>query len=95
MKLLGIEIRKPSYHEFTAATVMAVGLWVAAIGCAYASGRALDAVEAGALLMMCAWGCIAARIGLDMGRNSRHVIVHVGVSALLLGFYQGALALVA
>ena len=74
---------------------MAVGLWVAAIGFAYASGHALDSVEAGALLMMCAWGCIGTRLGLDMGRSGRHVAAHIGVSVLLLGAYQGAFALVA
>ncbi|MEO7114743.1 MAG: hypothetical protein ABIZ18_02670 [Caldimonas sp.] len=95
MKLFGIELRKPSFNEFTSATVMGVGLWVAAIGCAYASGHALDAGEAGALLMMCVWGCVGTRLGLDMGRSGRHVVAHIGVSALLLGLYQGALALVA
>lgn len=95
MKLFGIEWRKPSFNEFTAASVMAVGLWVAAVGFAYASHHALDAGEAGALLTLCVWGCVGSRVGLDMGRSRRHVIAHIGVSALLLGVYQGALAMVA
>lgn len=95
MKFFDIELHKPSFNEFTAATVMAVGLWIAAIGFAYAGGHALDAGEAGALLVMCVWGCVGTRLGLDMGRNGRHVAIHVGVSALLLGLYQGALSLVA
>ena len=95
MKLFSIELRKPSFNEFTAATVMAVGLWVAAIGIARASGHALDAGDAGALLVMSVWGCVGTRLGLGMGQGGRHVIANVGVSALLLGLYQGALTLVA
>lgn len=93
MTLFGIDWRKPTFNEFTAATVMAVGLWTAAIGFAYAAGHALDTTEAGALLVMCVWGCIGTRLGLDMGRDSRHVAVHVGVSAVLLGLYQAAVTL--
>ena len=48
MTLFGIQLRKPSFNEITAATVMAVGIWVAVIGLAKATGQALQASDAGA-----------------------------------------------
>jgi hypothetical protein len=95
MTFLGIELRRPSFNEITAATVMAVGLWVAVIGLAQASGHALQARDGGAVLVVAIWGCIGARFGFGVGKGGRHLAAHVGVSALLLGLYQGALVLAA
>ena len=39
MTFFGIELRKPSFNEITAATIMAVGLWVAVIGIAQVTGH--------------------------------------------------------
>ena len=95
MTVFGITLRKPSFNEVTAATVMAVGLWVAAVGIAHASGHELAPVDAGALLVVSVWGCVGARVGLRLGQGGRHLAANVGVSALLLGLYQGAIAFVA
>ncbi len=95
MTFFGIALRKPSFNEVTAATVMAVGLWVAVVGIAHASGHGLDPIDAGALLVVSLWGCVGARLGLRLGQGGRHLAANVGVSALLLGLYQGAIALVA
>ncbi len=91
MKLLGIALRKPSFGEFTAAAIMAVGCWIAVVGLARASGHALDAAEAGALLIVMAWGAIGTRLGLRFDASPRHVVAHLAVSAILVGIYQGAL----
>jgi hypothetical protein len=95
MTFFGIELRKPSFNEITAATVMATGLWVAALGIAHASGHALDGGDAGALLVVSLWGCVGARLGLRLGQGGRHLVANIAVSALLLGLYQGALVLAA
>ena len=92
MNLLGISLRKPSFVEFTAAAVMALGAWIAVAGLARASGHPLDSVDAGALLIVIAWASIGARCGLRLDHGPRHVAAHVVVSAVLLGTYQGALA---
>ena len=62
MTFFGIELRRPSFNEITAATVMAIGLWVAAVGVAHASGHGLEAGDAGALLVVSLWGCVGARL---------------------------------
>lgn len=93
MTFLGIELRRPTFNEVTAATVMAVGLWVAVIGLAQVSGHALQARDAGALLVVSVWGCIGARLGVGIGKGGRHLAAHVGVNAVLLMLYQGALVL--
>ena len=95
MTFFGIALRKPSFNEVTAATVMAVGLWVAAVGIAHASGHDIDHIDAGALLVVSLWGCVGARLGLRLGQGRRHLVANLGVSALLLGLYQGAIAFVA
>jgi hypothetical protein len=93
MTLFGIELRRPSFNEITAATVMAVGLWVAVIGLAKVTGNALQAGDAGAVLVVAVWGCLGARLGFGVGKGGRHLAAHVGVSALLLALYQGVLVL--
>jgi hypothetical protein len=93
MTFFGIELRKPSFNEVTAATVMAVGLWVAVIGIAHVVGQPLDARDAGALLVVAVWGCVGVRLGVGVAKGGRHLAAHVGVSAMLLGLYQGALVL--
>jgi hypothetical protein len=93
MTFFGIELRRPSFNEVTAATVMAVGLWVAVIGLARVSGHALQARDAGALLVVSVWGCVGVRVGVSFGKGGRHLAAHVGVSAVLLALYQGALVL--
>ncbi len=93
MKLLGIELRRPSFDEVTAATVLAVGLWIAVVGIARVSGHALLGPEAGALLVLALWACIAVRIGLALDKGRRHLVANIAVSAVLLGVYQGAIAL--
>jgi hypothetical protein len=93
MTLLGIVLRKPSFGEITAAAVMALGAWIAVAGLARASGHPLDSADAGALLVVIAWAAIGTRFGVRLDQGPRHLAAHLAVSALLLGAYQGALAL--
>ena len=93
MTLFGIQLRRPSFNEITAATVMAVGLWIAAVGLAQATGHGLEAHDAGALLLVAIWACV--RLGLKVGNGGRHLAANLGVSAVLLAVYQGALVLAA
>jgi hypothetical protein len=95
MTLFGIQLRRPSFNEVTAATVMAVGLWVLVIGVAQVTGHALQARDAGAVLVVAMWGCIGARVGFGVGQGGRHLAAHIGVSAMLLALYQGALVFAA
>ena len=95
MTFFGIQLRRPSFNEITAATVMAVGLWVAVVGLAQATGHGLAARDAGALLVVAIWACVGTRLGLKVGDGGRHLAANVGVSAVLLAVYQGALVLAA
>ena len=52
MKLLGIQLRRPSFNEVTVSAVMAAGLWLAAVGVLRVSGKSFDAVDAGAMLLV-------------------------------------------
>ena len=94
MKILGITLRKPSFNEITAATVMATGLFVAALGLMRSLHMPIDPIEAGALLLVVLWGCISVRLGIRIDQGKQHMVVNLMVSALLLGAYQGAVAFV-
>lgn len=88
MHLIGIPLRKPSHNELAVSTVMAVGLWLACIGLMQASQVAFNRADAGALLLVCLWGCLSARLGIRIDRGGRHLVASLAVNALLLGAYQ-------
>ena len=90
MKIYGIELRKPSFNEVTAATIMAVGLWLACLGGAAALGHQMSSVDAGAALVVFLWGCLSVRFGVHIGQGRAHLLANVGVTAALLLIYQGA-----
>jgi hypothetical protein len=92
MKLLGITLRKPAFKEFTAATVMGGGLWVAVVGLAHLAHVPLDVASAGALLVIMVWACVSTRLGIRVDQGARHLVANLMVSGLLLGVYHVALA---
>ena len=93
MKLIGIPLRKPAFAELTAATMMAVGLWAAAIGLLQAGGVSIDRADAGALLLTLVWACLSTRLGIRVGHDRRHLAANLLGCTLLLGVYQLALLL--
>ena len=90
MKIIGIPLRKPSWGELTAASIMGAGLWVAAVGVLHGLRVELDRGDAGALLVVMVWGCVSARIGIRIDKGQRHFAANLLVSAALLALYQGA-----
>ncbi len=93
VKFIGIPLRKPAFAELTAAAVMAVGLWAAAIGLLLASRVGIDRADAGALLLALAWACLSTRMGIRVGQDRRHLVANLLGCSLLLGAYQLALLL--
>ena len=57
MKILGIQLSKPSFNEITASAIMAAGLWLAIVALWRVSEQPLDRIEAGAALLVVFWGC--------------------------------------
>jgi len=94
MKLFGIATRTPSFAEFTAASLMALGLWLTAIALIWRLDSPPTAFEAGALLLVLAWGCVGVRLGIRPDRGPRHLLANFAVSAVLLGLYAGVWGLV-
>lgn len=95
MKLLGIQLRKPSFEEVTASAVMAAGLWLAYVALLRAGGGAFEPIEAGAALLVIFWGCVCARCGIHVGRGLRHLALNVLMGGALLAIYQFVVLLVA
>lgn len=94
MNIFGIPTRRPSFSEVTAASLMALGVWLGAVALLFRLDHAPTAFDAGALLVVLAWGCIGVRLGIRPDRGSRHVMANLAVSAVLLGFYAGVWGLV-
>jgi hypothetical protein len=95
MKLLGIQLRRPSFNEVTVSAVMAAGLWLAAVGVLRVSGKNFDAADAGAMLLIVFWGCVCARMGIRVDRGPRHLALNVLLGGALLSVYQAVLTLLA
>ena len=94
MTLFGIPTRTPSFAEFTAASLMGLGIWLAGIGLLWRLNHAPSSFDAGALLLVLAWGCIGVRLGIRPDRGTRHVVANFAVSAVLLGCYAAVWGLV-
>lgn len=74
---------------------MALGVWLGALGLLFRLDHGLTAFDAGAMLVVLAWGCIGVPVGIRPDRGSRHVLANVAVSAVLLALYAGLWELVA
>lgn len=90
MKLFGIALVRPSFNQFTSATVLGVGLWLLCLGLARAAGAQLSAMDAGAALLVAVWSCVGTQLGIHVARGGRHLALNLGASALLLLAYQAA-----
>lgn len=89
MKLIGIPLRRPNSTEVTAAAVLATGLWLAALGALRLLHVPVDSHDAGALLVVAAWGALSAHVGIRVDRGQRHLLAQLAVSAALLALYSG------
>lgn len=95
MKLIGIPLRRPNSTEITASAVMGVGLWLACLGVLRVLEIDIGRADAGALLVVVAWGCLSARLGIRIDRGQRHLAAQMLISAGLLGLYEMARVVVA
>ena len=93
VKRIGLPPRRSAFAELTAASLMAVGLWAAAVGVLLATRSTLNAVDAGALLLALTWAWLSARLGQGAGQSRRLLVVNLLGCTLLLGLYQLALLL--
>ena len=93
MKILGIELSKPSFNEVTASAVMAAGLWLAIMALMRVSEQPLDRVDAGAALLVIFWGCVGVRLGIRFDKGLRHVAANVLGGGAILVIYHAVMAL--
>ncbi|MEP7282160.1 MAG: hypothetical protein ABI696_09290 [Rubrivivax sp.] len=89
MNVLGISLRRPSFGETTATSIMAIGLWLAGVGAMVQSGQAFGRQDMAALLVMVWWGCMTVRLGIDLRAGWRHLLAS-GLGALVLLGVNGA-----
>jgi hypothetical protein len=95
MKILGVQLSKPSFNEVTASAVMAAGLWLAIVALWRVSEQPLDRIQAGAALLVIFWSCVGVRMGIRLDKGLRHVAVNVLCGGLILIVYNAVMALVA
>jgi hypothetical protein len=95
MKILGIELSKPSFGEVTAAAVMAAGLWLACVALWRVSDQPMNRIEAGAALLVIFWGCVGVRMGIRFDKGLRHVAANMLCAGVILAVYHGIMAFLA
>ena len=95
MKILGIELSKPSFNEVTASAVMAAGLWLACMALLRVSEQPLDRIEAGGALLVIFWGCVGVRMGIRIDRGVRHLAANLLCGGVILALYHAIVSLIA
>jgi hypothetical protein len=88
MKILGIELSKPSFNEVTASAVMAAGLWLACVALWRVSEQPMDRIEAGGALLVIFWGCVGVRMGIRLDKGLRHVAANLLCGGAILAVYH-------
>ncbi len=94
MKILGIQLSKPSFSELTASAVMAAGLWLACMAAWKVSEHAMNRADAGAALLVIFWACIGVRLGIRLDKGVRHLAANMLCAGAILAVYQGVITLV-
>ncbi|HEY2926579.1 hypothetical protein [Piscinibacter sp.] len=95
MKILGVELSRPSFGEVTASAVMAAGLWLACMALWRVSNQPMDRVEAGSGLLVIFWACVGVRMGIRVDRGPRHLVLNLLFAGALLIVYHAVVSLIA
>jgi len=95
MKILGIQLRQPSFNEVTASAVMAAGLWLATVALFRVTEQPMDRFQAGAALLVIFWSCVGVRMGIRLDKGLRHVAVNVLCGGVILMVYNALMTLFA
>jgi len=95
MKILGIQLSKPSFVEVTASAVMAAGLWLATIALFKVTEQPMDRIQAGAALLVIFWSCVGVRMGIRLDKGLRHVAVNVLLGGVILMVYNALMTVFA
>lgn len=93
MKILGIQLNKPSFNEVTASAVMAAGLWLATVALFRVTEQPIDRIQAGAALLVIFWSCVGVRMGIRLDKGLRHVAVNVVCGGAILVVYNAVMTL--
>lgn len=92
MKILGIELSKPSFNEVTASAVMAAGLWLACVALWRVAHQPMNRVDAGAALLVIFWACVGVRMGIRFDKGMRHVAANMLCAGVILAVYHGVVS---
>jgi hypothetical protein len=95
MKILGIELSKPSFNEVTASAVMAAGLWLACVALFHVSQQPMDRIEAGGALLVIFWACVGVRMGIRFDKGPRHVAANMLCAGVILAVYHAIVSFLA
>jgi hypothetical protein len=82
LKVLGIELRRPGFWEFTSASVLAVGLWLLLSGLAARVDPGWNRADFASLLAVMWLSVVGTRIGLDPRKSRAAAAVQFGACAL-------------
>jgi len=88
VKVLGVELRRPGFWEFTSASIMAIGLWLLLCSVAARVDAGLNRADFASLLAVMWLSVMGARLGLDPRRSWGAAALQFGVCALAASLSQ-------
>jgi xanthine/uracil/vitamin C permease (AzgA family) len=94
MKILGLQLRRPTSQSFTLAAAITTMIWVFLVGMLDNLPGGTDAITAGEALVAIFWGTLCSALGISF-RHARELVFFGGGCALLLGVFHGLVFLYA
>lgn len=92
MKVLGVDLHRPSAGGLTWAASVAVVLWLLAMATPWAPSTALSSAS---ILLAAFVGCMSSEVGIHVARGWRHLVVNVLACVLALVIFHAVASLVA
>ena len=83
MKLLGLQLRKPSSHTLTLAAAVTTLVWLLLVGMLDNLPGGTNAVTAAEALVAIFWGAVCASLGVTFRRPAELVFYGTGCALLL------------
>lgn len=85
MKILGIDLVKPTFWQFTVAVAIGIVFWVLLVALGVTSKTP---VGAGATLAATVFGSVSNACGVDVKKGWKHLLLNVGGCIAVLVLYQ-------
>ena len=85
MRVLGVDLHKPSFRSFTLAVLLGVSIWALAV---LLGMGGTDTVEITASLVSTVIGCLCCACGINVLKGGNHVLLLIICSSAVFVVFQ-------